>query len=504
MGRPVLLINPPYTSWQQLTSAGFADHQEPLGILFIAGYLRAKGVDVQVIDCVADSLRKIGEYYWQGMDEEEIEAELRRRRPGIVGISSMFSVHCHAVHRVAAAAKRAVPDVLVVVGGTHASAFPQTVLEDRNIDLVVIGEGEGTLCEIVERHARHEPLQDIAGVACIGESGEYHASESRKFLDLRDHPGPARDLLDISRYIATDYSRHHAMYPRRLPVMTSRGCPYNCVFCSIHSVWRRSYHTRRPEVVLDEIQWLVNEHEVREIMFWDDNLAASRGHFVEILDGIISRRLPIRWCTPNGIAIWLLDEEILTKCRRSGCYKLTFGIETGSRKTQEFIRKTHIDLDRTRRLIRFTNSLGIWTQAMFMIGFPFETQEDIMETIEYSIDCGVDAANYKIAVPYPGSEMYDICRQNGLLPDGVESASPDRWIGNIVRATLRTSCLTPDRLQSLFALARSRFNRHQRRRFLNPFYLAQKIRGWDDLRYAVRLMHLGIRRSRRGPVVAEK
>jgi len=490
MGRPILLVNPPYSSWQQLTRSDLADHQEPLGILFIAGYLRAKGVDVQAVDCVTDSVRKIGDYYWQGAGEEEIEAELRNRCPQVVGISSMFSVHCHAVHRVAAVVKRAIPDALVVVGGTHASAFPEVVLDDKNIDLVVIGEGEETLYEIIERHTRREPLQGIAGTAHIDRSGVYHVSESREFLDLRAHPGPARDLLDIKRYVATEYSRRHAMHSRRLPVVTSRGCPYDCVFCSIHSVWRRSYHTRNPATVLREIQWLVNEHGVHEIMFWDDNLAANRRHFEEILDGIIEHRIPIRWCTPNGIAIWLLDEEILKKCRRSGCYKLTFGIETGSKKTQEFIGKTHIDLDRTKELIEFSNGLGIWTQAMFMIGFPFETREDILETIEYSVDCGVDAANYKIAVPYPGSRMYRVYRENGLLPGDVESRSPDCWIGNITRATLSTACLSSDELQSLFDLARKRFNQHQRRRLRNPFYVARKINGWDDLRYVGKLARL--------------
>lgn len=494
MNRSVLLINPPYSSYEHLTRSDFADYQEPLGILFIAGYLRARGVDVQVIDFVSDSVKRSGEYYWQGADEQEVEAELRRCRPRIVGISSMFSVHCHAVHRVAAAAKRAVPDALVVVGGTHASAFPKVVSGDNNIDLVVIGEGEETLCEIAARHARGEPLEDIAGVGYTDKAGVYHVSENRRFLDLRNHPGPARDLLDINRYVATEYSRRHAMHARRLPIVTSRGCPYNCVFCSIHSVWRHSYHTCDPATVLDEIQRLVDEHGIREIMFWDDNLAASRSHFDAILDGIIERRLPIRWCTPNGIAIWLLDEQSLEKCKRSGCYKLTFGIETGSQRTQEFIRKTHIDLERTKRLIEFSNSLGIWTQAMFMIGFPFETREDVLATIEYSIDCGVDAANYKIAVPYPGSEMYDVYRHNGLLPDDVECRSPDRWIGNIVRATLRTCCLTSDELNSLFTLAQKRFSQHQRHKFLNVFYLARKIGGWDDLRYAARLLHLGVRR----------
>jgi len=493
MSLSVLLVNPPYSSFQFLTRSDFADPQEPLGILFLAGYLRARGIRVEVLDFVNDSIHKVGDYYWQGANEAEIEAEFHCRRPSIVGISSMFSVHWHAVHRVAAAAKRAVPDALVVVGGTHASAFPKIVSSDNNIDLVVVGEGEQTLYEIFTKRVQNKSLYDIAGIGYTDESGVYHATEKRKFLNLEDHPGPARDLLDINRYIATNYSRKHAMHPRRLPVVTSRGCPYNCVFCSIHSVWRNSYHTRNFKTVVDEIEWLVTKHGIREIMFWDDNLAANQHHFNAILDSIIKRHLPIRWCTPNGIAIWLLDERIIDKCRKSGCYKLCFGIETGSIKTQKFIRKTYIDLNRTKQLIKYCNGLGIWTQAMFMIGFPFETREDIMETINYAVDCGVDAANFKIAVPYPGSEMYNIYKENGLLQDDVECQTADHWIGNIVKSTVGTCHLSCDDINSLFRLAQKKFRAHRRRRFLNPFYLVNKMRSWDDVKYVMRLLPLGFR-----------
>lgn len=493
MSLSVLLVNPPFSSFQSLTSSDFFDPQEPLGILFLAGYLREKGVHVKVLDCFNDSIHKEGDYYWQGASEAEIEAEFRRQNPGVVGISSMFSVHCHAIHRIAAAAKRAVPDALVVVGGMHASALPQIVSSDKNIDIVVVGEGEQTLHEIIIKHSRGESLHGITGIAYTDESGVYHATGKRDFLNLMVHPGPARDMLDIERYIETDYSRKHAMHPRRSAVVTSRGCSCKCIFCGIHYVWRHSYHTRDPKSVLDEIEWLIAKHGVGEIMFWDDNLAANRHHFNAILDGIIERRLPIHWCTPNGIAIWVLDEKLIDKCRKSGCYKLTFGIETGSLKTQKFIRKTQIDLDRSKQIINYCNSVGIWTQSAFMIGFPFETREDIMETIDYAVDCGVDTANYKIAVPYPGSDMYRVYKENNLIPDDVECKDPDRWIGNIVRASGRTCHLSRDEVESLFELAQKTFRARRRRRFLNPFYLANKMASWDNIKFAVRMFPQGVR-----------
>lgn len=494
MSLSVLLVNPPYSSFQFVTRNELLP-QEPLGILFIAGFLSARGVHVEVVDFMNNSMDKLYDYYWQGASEPEIEAEFRRRSPDIVGISSMFSVHCHAVHRVAAAAKRAVPDVLVVVGGAHASALPQIISSDKNIDLVVIGEGEQTLHEIIIKHTDGESPHEIAGIAYTDESGVYHVTERRNFLNLRDHPGPAYDMLDIERYIATSYSRKHTMHPRRAAVITSRGCPCNCIFCSVKSVWRHSYHTRDVKSVLDEIEWLIAEHGIGEIEFWDDNLAINRHHFNAVLDGIIERRLPIHWWSPGGIAVWMFDERLIDKCRKSGCYKLNFSIETGSLKTQKFIRKSQIDLNRTKQIIKYCNSVGIWTRSAFMIGFPFEKREDIMETIDYSIDCSVDTATFRIAVPYPGSDMYQIWKENKLLPDDVECKEPDRWIGTIYRACGRTCYLSRDEVQSLYELAQKTFWAHRRRRFLNPLYLAKKMRSWDHIKYAARLFPLWVRLS---------
>jgi anaerobic magnesium-protoporphyrin IX monomethyl ester cyclase len=493
MNRPVLLVNPPRTSFQAYIPPNYSDPHEPLGLLFIAGYLRVRGLEVEAIDFLNDSVAKVGDYYWQGTGEAEIEAEFRRRRPRVVGITSMFSVHCHGVHRVAAAAKRAVPDALVVVGGAHPSGAPQIVVADPNIDLVVIGEGEETFHEILQKHARGESLRDIPGVACTDSSGAYHEAEPRAFMDLWGHPGPARDLLDTNRYIGTRFSRQHGMHPRRLPAYTSRGCPYNCIFCCVHSVWRHSYRTRSPAAVLNEIEGLVTKYNIGEVLFWDDNLAANPDHFNAILDGLIERRLRIRWSTPYGIAIWLLNERLIDKCRQSGCYKFLFGIDTGSKNTQKFIRKTHIDLERTKQLIQHCHRAGIWTHSSFIIGFPFETREDILETIHYASDCGLDGATFKIATPFPGCDLYKVYEEHGLLPENVKSAQVDRWIGDISRSTRSTRYLTADELNSLLAFACAEFRRQRRRRFLNPFYVARKVRNWQDLRYILRLAPLGFR-----------
>jgi anaerobic magnesium-protoporphyrin IX monomethyl ester cyclase len=489
MPAPIVLVNPPLTTLNRYVHS---DYQEPMGLLFLAGYLRAQGLPVEVVDFFGGEVRQVGDYFWQGADEPEIEAEIRRRSPIVLGITAMFSIHCEGVHRVAAAAKRVDPSLLVVVGGAHASAFAQFTASDRHIDVVVVGEGERTLEELARHRVEGTSWENVSGIVYRDASGAVRTTAARKCMGLTSHPGPARDLLPLERYIATEYSRWHAMHSRRLPVMTSRGCPYRCIFCSIQAVWRHGYYKRNPQSVLDEIEMLITNHGIGEIMFWDDNLALDRKHFEALLDGMIERCLPIRWCTPNGIAIWLLDEKLIDKARRSGCYKLTFGIETGCPKTQRFIRKDHIDLLRTKELIAHCNAVGLWTMSPFIIGFPGETRDDVLLTIDYAIDCGVDVASFFVATPYPGSDLYDIYKEMGLLPAGVESMQPDRWIGNVAASTLRTDALSAPELNALTALANRRFRAHRLRRFMNPTYLASKVHRLDDLLFILKFIPQGV------------
>jgi radical SAM superfamily enzyme YgiQ (UPF0313 family) len=486
----ILLVNPPLSTYKYYLHSDF---QEPLGILYLAGYLRQKGLNVDCVDFFSEKIHQVDNYYWQGDTVEQIEEELRRRNPKVVGISSMFSVHCEAVHRTAAAAKRVNPDMLVVVGGAHASAFPKVLAVDSNIDVVVVGEGERTLLDLLKKHWIGESYTDINGIAYFDESGDYHRNPDRNFLNFSEHPGPAHDILNINQYLDTDYSRWHGISGRRLPIVTSRGCPQRCVYCSIHSVWRYSYHRRNPESVINEIEWLVKDVGVREIMFWDDNLAADRRHFNAILDGIIERRLQFRWCTPNGIAIWRLNEELIYKCRAAGCYKLTFGIETGSPRTQRFIKKTQINLENANKIIKYCNKLGIWTRSPFLIGFPFETREDILMTIDYAIDCEIDVAVFWIAMPYPGCEMYEIYKEHDLLPDDVDDTRPDLWIGDLVTSKMDTCVLKHEEIHSLQKIAQRRFRAHRRKKFVNPFYMARKMRRWDEIKFVLKFIPTGFK-----------
>ena len=142
-------------------------------------------------------------------------------------------------------------------------------------------------------------------------------------------------------------------YLMRIPLtsmITSRGCPFNCVFCSVHTVWGRKFRKRDPKQVVDEIELLVKKYGVKEIHFEDDNLTLDRERILKICKEIIKRKIDIKWTTPNGVAIWTLDEEVLKYIKKSGCYKLCFGIESADPTTQKFIRKG-INLEKSKKII---------------------------------------------------------------------------------------------------------------------------------------------------------
>ena len=488
----ILLINPPVSHYKE--NFGYARYL-PNGVLYLAGYLQDKGVDVDVVDYAGDELSLSGDYIWQGKTLEEVEADLVGRDFDIVGISSMFSIHCYAVHEVARLVKKVRPSASVIIGGTHASSFSDYILKDYNVDYVAVGEGESILSDFLGEYSGAKNWENIKGLAWRNDGGEYVFNGRREgFLDLKTHPGPAWNKINVNDYLNSEYEKKHAMNSRKLAIVTSRGCPCKCIYCSIHSVWNHSYNTRDSQQVLDELTMLVEKYNVGEIAFMDDNLAAHRAHFEAILDGIIERKLPIRWCTPNGVAIWCLDERLIEKCRRAGCYKMTFGIETGCPKTQKFIRKTQINLERASELIRHCHKCGLWTMSPFIIGFPFETRDDILQTVDYALNCGLDIASFFVATPYPGCDMYDIYKENGLLPDNVEDVSPDIWIGNINNSRVNTCELTADELMGLHDYARGRLRKACLKKFTNPLYLMKKVNNLQDLSYIMKFAPIGFKK----------
>jgi anaerobic magnesium-protoporphyrin IX monomethyl ester cyclase len=264
-------------------------------------------------------------------------------------------------------------------------------------------------------------------------------------------------------------------------MVTSRGCPGRCVFCSIHSVWGYQWRARSPKNVVDEIEDLATNYGITEVHFEDDNLTLSKDRMAKICDIIGERGLDITWTTPNGVAVYTLDRYILKKMKRAGCYQLCFGIESGDPNVQRNIIHKPLDLNRVKRVINWSKELGIWTHGFFVIGFPGETPENIQRTIDFAKSSDLDSANFFLAAPYPGTPLFALAFSKGALKNGFDLAKL-----RTMDASMETEYFNSKELVELQKKAYFEFMQHRaKREIINGYILkrASTIRSFDDLTF---------------------
>jgi len=494
----ILLIFPPVTIYG--SDPTFPGANPPFGLAYIAAYLVKNGYEVKILDALALGIDQIvrGEGKMHvGLTEEQIENYISEYQPQIVGISSMFTAYAMDAHAVARLAKKINPEILVVFGGAHACINPEMVLKDKYVNMIVMGEGEVTFLEIVKSLEMGDGLTDIMGTV-VKVDGKIIRNKPRPFIENLDTlPFPARHLLPTDIY----FKKNESPYIMRRPMaqmVTSRGCPQNCIFCSIHAVWHHHWKGRSAKNVVDEIELLMKEYGIREISFLDDSMATSKDRMHQICDEIIFRKLDIKWTTPNGITHWSLDEELLDKMKRSGCYRLTFGIESGNPGTRKFIRKYH-SLEQATKIIKYANKIGMWTICTFIIGFPYEDIQSINDTIKYAVDSDTDYALFYLVLPFPGTDLYDIYKKEGLLDldsiffaDNPCDSDLDKIGATLAHGGCDTKFFTREKLREILSSAYKSFWNRRFKDFFNPMRVLCKIRSREDLRYAWKILFVGI------------
>ena len=479
----ILLINPPITGD---ISAGIYTVKVPLGLAYIASYLEKHGFDLKIIDSMAyyDEIKKISDdKYRVGMKEEEIIKQIKKEQPDIVGISCTYTIYEKDAVRIAKLVKEN-SKALVVFGGAHSSANFPTVLKHKEVDIITKGEGETVFLDIAKNFGTKK-LWSVPGTI-VKVNGKMKVNKPAKYIqDLDEIPFPARHLLPMDKYLKHPQNWFSNMRGPTAEIMSSRGCPFQCIFCSIHTVWGRKWRARSAKNVVDEVEHMIKKYGVREFRFFDDNITWDKKRIIKICDEIIKRKLNIRWDTPNGVAIATLNEEVLTKMKKSGYYRIVMGIESGSEKTLRFMRKPVV-LSKAKEIIKICNKLGIWTWSTFVIGFPNEDMNEIQKTIDFAKHSGLNFATFYVAQPYPGTEMYEIYKKEGLLKEGMKTGS------SVTNTQYDTKHFTADELRELQKKAYSQFIKHRMLRYLNPVYLYKeflnRIRSWEDIGYVFRMV----------------
>ena len=426
MNERILLINPPMTYLTRMEPIRLA---QPMGICYIAAVLKMRGYDVKLLDAHAEGYHQRldigGERVQVGLNEEQIRNRISEFKPSIVGVSAMFTDQYKNSHLACKAAKEALEGIICVMGGVYPTMLPEDVLKDPNVDYVIKGEAEYSFmyfCDWVIRKEK-DAKNKVDGL---------NLEPKRHWIENLDElPFAARDLLKLDKYSdAGKAYREPSKREQALPIITSRCCPAYCNFCATHKM-QGFYRQRSVDNVIAEIEYLIDTYGMREIYFLDDALAY--GNFREILKKMIKNRYDLVWHGANGIAVYNLDDELIELFAESGCYKVILSIESGVQETLKYMRKP-VKLDKIKDIIKKIKDCGMRVESMFIIGFPCETKEDILNTVRFAEGLELDYVSFPLATPFKGTDFYQDCVEKCCLVENYSFENLKFGIGNIKTA----------------------------------------------------------------------
>jgi magnesium-protoporphyrin IX monomethyl ester (oxidative) cyclase len=397
-----------------------------MGLAYVAAVLE-KTHEVRIVDAPTEgwrNLQQIDEKKYQvGLSSTEIADKVKHWSPSIVVIEIPFSGWIKPAFEVASIVKSINKSIFTVLEGQHPSARPKDCLANPNVDFVVIGEPENTILELANALEKEAPdFNGIRGIGFVQDGVPVITSPRPPLEDLDSLPFPARHLLPMEEYFAAvkENPLRGEIYKPWTEILTSRGCPYNCVFCTHHIVWGRKWRGRSPENVVDEIEQVVKTYHVEQVDFLDDNMTLDRKRMEAICDLIIKRGLRIEWFTPNGVRADTLDERLLRKMKKSGCKKIRVAPESGVQRVVDQIIKKNLDLKSVERAVVLCKRVGIKVGCFFVIGLIGETKEEINETIKFAYrlrQLGAESFVFSIATPIQGTELYEQAKRGGFLRD---------------------------------------------------------------------------------------
>jgi anaerobic magnesium-protoporphyrin IX monomethyl ester cyclase len=420
----VLLINPP-----QLFYPGSDPPAGnlPLGLMYIAAVLDRAGYKAEILDAFMtdSSFLKVGDTLEVGMPYGKIREEIRRRKPDIVGIASPFTCQAENAIRVGNIVKEIDPSILTVVGGPHVTAVPVEFLEEaKNIDVAVIGEGEYTMLDIVKFFEGTKKIGDVQGIA-HREDGTIKQNSLRPFIkNLDELPYPAYHLVDMKQYLNPKKIEYRSFKDRAISMITSRGCPFNCNFCSVYLHMGKLFRAHSVNYVINHIEYVVNKFGVKTIFFEDDNLTFDLKRFEAICDRIIERGIRFNWETPNGIRADYLTLSLLKKMKKSGCQSVFFGIESGDQCVLDNIINKSLNLKKVVKVAKMCKDIGLSTAAFYIIGFPGEKKENMLKTVELALRLKRDfdvGMLLHFATPSLGTRLYEECKEKGYIQGDLTS-----------------------------------------------------------------------------------
>lgn len=422
-------------------------HMPPLGIGYLSSVTLKEGIDTYIVDPSP-----------LGMDLEETVDMIAGFRPDVVGISTLTATNVSALGLAGMLKKKL--GVTVIVGGPHATCYPEEIMEScEGVDYVVSGEGEKVIIELLERIRKKESPRGLNGVTFREGGSIIPNGKANIEKDLDNIEMPAYRLYKNEFYSPLPYSY------RALPatgMVTSRGCPYSkCAFCYSAGKMKAQYRRNSPARVVNDIKSLVRGFGIKEILFYDDNFLFNEKWVAEFCDRLKKDGIDISWsCAGRADTV---NSEMLKTARSAGCWTVFYGFESGIQRLLDTIRKG-ITLEEIRRAVRWTHEAGLETRGSFMLALPGETAGEALETIRFAIDLDLDYAQFHATFTDPGTELFEIAKTKGrvefyrgmnkatFIPDGYKDGAE---VERLVRLAYRRFYFRPGYVMKRLASIRS-------------------------------------------------
>ena len=415
VNKVLLLFPPAYT----IKTSRDINPLPPIGLGMLASVLEKKNYEVKILDCLVRGWNQEEESPTNkgivrvGLTNDQIKEYIQNYQPDVVGVSCMFSVQHKIYPKIFATIKSINPSITTVAGGAHVTVCPKKVLEDPNCDFIIAGEGEESIVDFLEAIQGRKSFESVDGLGWVKENSEHVLNPKLKWIeDLDSLPYPAYHLIGLEQYFGLESSHGIRRAKEFAPIVTSRGCPAKCTFCSANKMFGYKFRTRSTQNVLDELWFLKKNYGVREIMFEDDNVTANRNHATELFQKMIDQKINLQWDTPNGVGLWTLTDDLIDLMKEAGCVKLNFPIESGDQEILKNVIKKPLDLKRTKNLFKHCRDIGLDYGTFLVIGMPGEKIEDIWTSFKFCAEVGSYSPHISIATPYPGTELYEQCKEN--------------------------------------------------------------------------------------------
>lgn len=405
----------------------------PLGIGYLAAYLeRELDIEVELLDMVAESPQPkiIGSHVRWGMRDEEIEPRIRQSQPDLVGVSQMFSYLEPGARKIFQIVKSIDPGIVTVWGGTHPTVAPKECVACPDADYIVLGEGEVAMRELIERLNAGESVDGMRSLAYRGPEDKPVINNNRSWIeDLDTHVLPARQKLDMTRYLGPTKTAN---------LITSRGCPFACTFCTAPTMYQKRFNALSPECVVDELELLNKEYGACDFIIQDENTTLDMDRIEAVADEIIRRGLDINWISEVGVLIARLNRQLIHKLARSGFTELRLPVESGDAEILKKMKKP-LKLSKVAPVLEAAREVDLKCVSFLLLGLPGESEENMRNTAEFALEMGFDWNVISLVLPLPGTQIYRDLVARGEHIDYVDLekyASPRNGVSDILAERL--------------------------------------------------------------------